>query len=339
MLKAAFLSIVEAIYFEIVRLRCLILIYGQLPRRGRIRTTLKNAVNGWNLRQSAKTLYRVRTARKILVVQYDNGFFANFLQVLDALAHAPRGCKVFVDWTLTGNEKHFRYGAPGTNIWDAIFEPLSSREEFDAAPGDAFVFKTRLNPLLASFGRALLCRRNRAFRSVRRRYNKIYERHIKIRNPYVLSEVAACSPRMREHGCIGIHKRLGVPDVAVFQQMYRMPSNDDALQAVQRVLSRIGDRHPLVFLATDDLECAALFRASFGSRLLCRDGVQRVRAAGGVEVHTQEWGSLGVKDACDVLIDGLLLSQCDTTLQLASNVTLSAAIINPNTKFEYYGAI
>jgi hypothetical protein len=65
-------------------------------------------------------------AARIVVRRHDNGFFANFLQVLDALAAAGPAAKVEVDWRLDGAEQHFTYGEAGQDVWAALFHPLGS---------------------------------------------------------------------------------------------------------------------------------------------------------------------------------------------------------------------
>lgn len=43
----------------------------------------------------------------------DNGFFANWLQLLDACFFAAESAEVEVDWVLSGREREFNYGMAG----------------------------------------------------------------------------------------------------------------------------------------------------------------------------------------------------------------------------------
>lgn len=282
-----------------------------------------------------RLLFRARTARRICIRRHDNGFFANFLAVLDLLTRARPDCKVLVDWVLAGDERDFRYGDIGTNVWDQIFAPLSCREEFDSAPGEVVFVCHRLNPFFVSLGRDLLSR-DSSFRRVRLQHHRVFRDRIRIQNEYVLREVEHCRARMKGRSCLGVHKRLSLPQVADTQLAFRMPTNERLIQAVEEIMRRRYREKPLVYLATDDADCVVAFANHFGSHLFYRDGVQRCRVGDNQEVHTQPWGCLGVKDACDVLIDALLLADCDRVLHLSSNVTMCVALLNPETELIHF---
>ena len=61
-------------------------------------------------RQHAEAV-ALATARRVVVRMHDNGFFGNFLQLLDALVHCPASCAIAVDWRTDGHEGHFTYGS------------------------------------------------------------------------------------------------------------------------------------------------------------------------------------------------------------------------------------
>lgn len=280
-------------------------------------------------------LFRVRTARRICIEHHDNGFFANVLAVLDVLAHARPGCEIRVDWTLRGVERQFRYGEVGSNVWNLIFDPLHEPEEVAAPGNDVLHLRGRLNPYFLSRARDILAR-DRRFPGLRVSLNRIITERVHIHNQFVLSEVESYRGRMAGRLCLGVHKRLSIPSVADNQESFRMPSNEDVLEAVQEIMRRSPELGMLVYLATDDADCVEIFSRQFGQRLICRPDVQRVRAGDKVEVHCQEWGRVSLKDACDVLIDGLILAQCTTVLHLSSNITTCVAFLNPQLKLIHY---
>jgi hypothetical protein len=112
-----------------------------------------------------------------------------------------------VDWRLDGTERHFTYGTPGTDVWAALFEPLSAatthastggdRERITAEtaaasaapppphPADSpLVVGRRLNMLLCSVFRAQFSASQQ-----RAHYHSLYRRYVHVRHPRVL---AAC---------------------------------------------------------------------------------------------------------------------------------------------------
>jgi hypothetical protein len=272
--------------------------------------------------------FRVRTARRVRLRHHDNGFFANVLAVLDVLGRVRSDCRVYVDWQLTGSERHFRYGMPGLNLWEELFEPLCERNIFESAPGRVCEVNTKLDPRLIGQGRDLLSSSS-SFPAMRRFYHRIYHERFRIRNTYVIQELQECQSRMKGRRCLGVHKRLGHGAVAANQRSGWIPSAEDVRRSVDEIASRFGET-PLVYLATDELDCIPILRQHLGCDLLCRPGVQRVRILDRVEVHRQDWGLVGVKDACDVLVDGLLLSRCEEFLHISSNVSTCVAFLNPD---------
>jgi len=98
-----------------------------------------------------------------------------------------------------------------------------------------------------------------------------------------------------------------------------------------------------IYLATDDADAEASFRAAFGEKLHVRQGVRRV--SGGVfddlslnEVHIRSAGNPdggSLQDAVDVLCDAVLLSHCAHVLHMDSNVSSAVAIMNPNSEMHH----
>jgi hypothetical protein len=198
-----------------------------------------------------------------------------------------------------------------------------------------FFVRRRLNPFFFSLGRDLLSR-DSSFHRVRLQHHRVFRDRIRIQNEYVLREVEQCRARVRGRSCLGVHKRLSLPQVAQNQLAFRMPTNEQLIQAVDEIMRTRYREKPLVYLATDDADCVVAFANHFGSHLFYRDSVQRCRAEDNKEVHTQPWGCVGVKDACDVLIDALLLADCDRVLHLSSNVTTCVALLSPETELIHF---
>ncbi len=283
-------------------------------------------------------IFHVRTAPRILIRREDAGFCANLLQVLDVIVHCRPDAALFVDWSCVGTEQHFKYGDVGVNLWDQIFEPLNTREEFEAAGGRVCAVGMRLNPQLISGGRDLLSI-SPNLPAVRHRYHRAYRERIRIRHAGVLQELAAYRVKMRGRPCIGVHKRVATRVVRNNQRFRHMPTNEQVAETVGRLADRCTSGRPLIYLATDDLGCVAAFTDRFGEDLLLRPDVQRVDGLTELEVHFQEFDKVTLQDACDVLIDALLLADCDEVLHLSSNVSTFVAFANPATKLTHYHEI
>jgi hypothetical protein len=218
-------------------------------------------------------------------------------------------------------------------VWDLIFEPIDKEHETSVA-GEVCI-STRLNPFFVSTGKDLLSR-SHSFQRLRKLYGNIYREKVRIRNTYVVEEVESYRQRMTGHVCLGVHKRLGTSDVASNQLSFRMPTIDEVVGTVER----LGQAHPadklLIYLATDENECVDKFQDRFGRQVIFRPDAQRVSLQDGIEVHRQEWGKVGLKEACDVLIDALLLAQCDEVLHLSSNVSTCVGFLNVCTKMTHF---
>ena len=289
----------------------------------------------WRFPSRWLRIYRVRTVSKLCIRRHDNGFFANVLAVLDVVANARADCAIFVDWTLDGTERQFRYGEPGLNVWDEIFEPLSPLDKLDSFPGPAYRISQRLSPLLVSRGRNMLAD-SRSYFAERSRYHQVYRATFRIRNKYVEHELEEYRAMMKGKICLGVHKRVGYRHFASHQRSFQLPDNKMVIECIERTIRGWKPDERLIYLATDDLDCAELFSRHFGNRLICRSNVQRVRSSDDIEVHKLDWGKVGVKDACDVLIDGLLLAECKAVLHQSSNVSTAVSFINPTVEMIHF---
>jgi hypothetical protein len=282
-----------------------------------------------------REVFRLLSARRIQVALMDNGFFANFLIVLDVLAHKREDAVVAVDWTLVGREGHFRYGRPGDDVWSALFEPLSSAQAFAEAPGPVLIVDRRANPYTNSLTRDAF-RRAPDFQAQRQRYAASYERWVRLKNPYVLEEVERLTAtRLRERFALGVHKRLGTPRVARHQERQRVRPIRDWIECTRRLVAEVTGRPVVIYLATDDGDAAARFSEAFGDQLVLRPDVQRTPAGRRLEVHRQDWGKVSLKDACDVLIDALMLARCQQVLHMSSHISTTVALINPRVRMTH----
>ena len=79
--------------------------------------------------KSMAQMVEMLCADSVVIKSHDNGFFANWLQVVDVLVHIREQVPVQVDWTVTGQELHFTFGDSGTNLWDQLFHPLEAGAE------------------------------------------------------------------------------------------------------------------------------------------------------------------------------------------------------------------
>jgi hypothetical protein len=163
-------------------------------------------------------------AERVLVRRHDNGFFANFLQVMDALAASITALsdpaesaagpesgsgsssarEVAIDWTLDGTEEHFTYGDKGDDVWSQLFEPITPPVTAAAAEEAAAAAETkgtgqvslsrRLNMLLCSVYRGMTTGEGKGgssyFGSQRYQYHALYAKHIKLRHPALLRGLA-----------------------------------------------------------------------------------------------------------------------------------------------------
>lgn len=323
----------------------------------------------------------ISTASRVLVRRHDNGFFANFLQVVDALAASisaltPREGvsgqaggvvgEVVVDWTLDGTEEHFTYGEVGENVWTQLFEPITQPWPAQATgPNQEAISDTafrpvtlgrRLNMLLCSVYRGMTTAEDGGgssyFASHRQLYNALCTKHVKVRHPAVLKAVEAGkaaldaastsdASRTKRAYRLAVHKRVSTPAVINAQSSNSLPPTSAYIAAARNALADRGgtDGNGVIWLASDDSEAVAEFQAAFGDRCIVRAGVKRT--TGGVcddgrsnEVHNLAGGAT-VEDAMDVLIDALMMSECEECIHADSNVTIAAAIFNPTMRMTH----
>src|SRR5215216_3480950 len=65
---------------------------------------------------------RMRLRKNVRIsVMRTEGLFANYLQVLQVLRRLRPDGRAQVEWTLTGDERGFRYGQIGDDVWAHLF--------------------------------------------------------------------------------------------------------------------------------------------------------------------------------------------------------------------------
>ena len=190
------------------------------------------------------------------------------------------------------------------------------------------------------------------FASHRQQYSALCANHIKVRHPAVLKAVEAGKAALdaaintSEAGEVkrvyklAVHKRVSTPAVINAQSSNSLPATPVYIEAARKALAeRAPESSGVIWLASDDSEAVAAFKAAFGHRCIVREGVKRT--AGGVcddgrsnEVHNLAGGAT-LKDAADVLIDAMMMSECDECIHADSNVTIAAAIFNPTMRMTH----
>jgi hypothetical protein len=265
----------------------------------------------------------ITEASTILVRQMGTeGLLANLLHVIEVLHRSRPDANVYVDWTLRGTEKGFRYGAVGSEVWSGLFKPIGVRPQSPAFPADYAVDLT-----LWGTGRDRLG--GQVLQNQRNAYHRTIGKWIDVTNPNVLSRTIRIHEEFFEgRFCLGVHRRVANAGVANLQRDGRLPSLNALLTRCDKLLQKLGGPHSTVFLATDDADAADAFKAAFGSRLVAQDNIKRTTASK-PEVHFGDWREMSLTDAEDVRVDTLLLSRCNMLVHASSSVSTMASFLNP----------
>mmetsp|Transcript_26966 Transcript_26966/g.48011 ORF Transcript_26966/g.48011 Transcript_26966/m.48011 type:complete len:370 (-) Transcript_26966:21-1130(-) len=264
------------------------------------------------------------------------------LQVIDALLIRPPGVRVLVDWCRQGDEAHFQYGASDFDLWAQLFESDldcgSARELASGAPDSGVqppvALKTRLNPLFSNMCRGWFWTLPaEVLKGFRKCYHDQAAGRLRPR-PAVLQQVASVCAAWAGGKAVGVHKRLGTPEVAQCQLTQRAPATAEYIAKAREQLAISGAS--TLFLATDDALALQAFREAFPEegavQLVVREGVKR--SEGGVredgvdnEVHRSPCEA---SDAADVLVDALCLARCSDLVCIDSNVAIFVALLSPS---------
>lgn len=269
---------------------------------------------------------RLGVAREVVVTRYpEEGLLANLLHVLEVVRRVRPDARVYVDWTIRGDERAFRYGERGHDVWTRLFEasgpPLTETAHRAVSRIDFAFWGTGKDHLTGKH-----------LQKHRETYHGTLLSWLAITNRRVLAQIEdICIRHFHGRFCIGVHRRVGNPMVAALQMDGKVPSLESIIQTVESIIgvaARGGDLDYSIYLATDDADAAGSFKQVFGSRLIVRENVQRT-TADGAEVHFREWGHLSITDAEDALIDTVLLSKCNVMVHTSSSVSTVASLINP----------
>ena len=260
----------------------------------------------------------------IIVEPHDNGFFANFLQVIDALVLKSPAASVYVDWSPISQARHFSYHTEG-NLWEKLFHQLGEKP---AQPG--MVMKGRINPLLANVYRGIYWELP-VFPGDRQAYSTAFAQ-VRLNNSRIENILEIHESKFKSKHVIGVHKRVSNPGTEAMQQD-RIPGTAECLARLDDYIKSL-DGDYLVYLATDDSDAAGQFTNHFGEKVLMIEDATRV--TGGTqsdgsdnEIHTRKGGA-EIRDAEDVIIDVWSLARADCLWHVnSSNIPLAASFINP----------
>lgn len=275
----------------------------------------------------------------VVVRYHDNGLFANVLQVLDALLVLRPSAPVLVNWQRQGSEGHFQYGPSGLDLFARLFRPRARCRSAgpEEAPEGAYELGSRINLVFLNIWRGYFWTLPEGLQT-------------ELRARYAEAAKALCpSSRMtaeaqrvaegwgKDAYVVGVHKRLGTPQVAACQLCQRAPKTEEFVAKAKELLAQAGARQRCaVFLATDEVQAVEAFRAAFPEddervKFCCRSGVKR--SVGGVKEDGQDnevhRSPCEVVDAEDALVDALCLRLCHDLVCIDSNVALFVAVTNP----------
>jgi len=291
----------------------------------------------------------------VVVKYHDNGLFANMLQVLDPLLLSHPESSVLVDWQRKGTEGHFQYGPEGFDLWTHLFEHCSrchsiAAESGGEAPSDAVVLTGRCNPVFMNMLRGYVWTLpEEALTDFRRRYAAASVGAVRpvprVRDR--VDEICGAWESTKAYA-VGVHKRLGTPEVAACQLSQRAPAPSEFIACARAALMKVeASTRRVVFLATDDLNAVEAFIDAFppdgsgGAQLVCRSGVKRTEGGlreDGVdnEVHRSPCEA---QDAEDALIDALCLARCSDLVCIDSNLSIFVALTNPEIRLHPLNSI
>ena len=271
------------------------------------------------------------TASTLSVAAFNNGLFANVLQVLDAALLADgTGAALLVDWTCRHELTHF-YGEVDRDLWPLLFEPLPSIPRSVGFPTEHVT--NRLNPLLLAPSRGLYFN-SPFFATHRRTYGETFARtfrplaHWMREINEVYEEPKLVAARSRGARVVGVHCRLTSAGAMRAQSTGTMVSCASSLDLIRAAL----DPTDVLLIASDAAEDAAAVVTAIGvERCVLRANVMRAAVAGTeTEVHNRPGGA-SLRDAADALIDAWLLSRSDVLLHNSEScLVLAIAFLRPS---------
>ncbi len=319
---------------------------------------------------------RLGHTNRVVQLAHDGGFFSVFNAWISHVVWEQREDRchaVLPDWDVgrmmahydTATMMSFCYGKPGDgNIWCHLFEPpfgFSDAELNDPAAlyrravRPVYVHNERREPQM-TYVHAYKLYQGRTFAAWRRQYHAVFARHIRLR-PNLQRDVDAFAARhFAGRYVIGAHVRH--PSHTVEQPGAAIAHEDAYIARIRAELTRrnLGADGWTVFLATDQARVVDRFRAEFGDRVACLDGVRRTVAAEDAAYDSlpdAEKGKLGwqlqhlvardpanwsVDMAREVVRDAWLMARCDMLLHVVSNVSTAVSYMNPELEMVFCAA-
>ncbi len=271
----------------------------------------------------------------VLNMHGGGGFFSNFNKVVDHLADClgHDGIRnVRVEWNAPPVEAghNFPYGRQEDgNVWYHFFvlpfPPSARRFPEVAATGFANLRMTyRFPHFWYKSGDAW-----------RWKYHAVYNRYIRIQ-PHIRRRVEELhSARMAGRYAIGIHARNDAHRSEHVSE--RAVTFGTFVEKINAALAA-APRDAVIFLATDVEETVGKFRAVYGDRLFVQPGVARLLGSPTGEYDHQlhhKNPNPSLKLGEDILIDGLLLANCDLFIHTVSNIATAVGFMNPRSRMVY----
>lgn len=225
-----------------------------------------------------------RHAGSLILAAFDNGLFANVLQVLDAaLLARSTGAALHVQWRRTPGQREFTYGSPGVDVWQRLFEPVHDSDEQRSSTGrsaQSYRVTNQLNPLLLAPSRNLyftapfLARHRVAYASVFadtiRPLPALLRRVDELDADARLVAARAAGGRV-----VGVHCRMVSPSAARAQAPGTMSpcSGKKVLAHLRAALE--ASAHNVLYVASDSSADATALTDAFGERCVLRKEVHR----------------------------------------------------------------
>lgn len=313
-----------------------------------------------------------KTAKKVVVIGNDGGFFSLFNRYASYLVwekDIDPSRLVLPDWRASAIQEYyglsgftsFCYASPEEgNAWLKLFEPspevtdVSIYNDTAALYDGAFVaddFNEKREPWL-TYVHAYKLYQMPEFQRWRRWYNARVSEHIR--------PVAAIQQRIdRNMAMLGDGHRMAVhirhPSHAIEQPDAQLSHIETYVRAINAYIAERGIANPQIFLATDQESTVAEMRRHFGDRLHFDTDVKRTSID-----HDLQFAGLDAKDkmreghqiqhltaadpanwsstmAAEVIADCYSLAQCDVLFHIVSNISTAVSYINPALEMVFVG--
>lgn len=254
-------------------------------------------------------------SNKFVIGTLGNGFFGNFICVLNHLIWCEKNNKIpVVYW-----DKQCIYYQPqgyngsSNNVWKYYFEQVSN---LDYIPGDnintSFLALDRTTLPIIQFDIHLFKQWLETFKPV----NKIINKYVQIKEPIINKINKFYKEKMKSKKTIGIHfrgtdKKLEIPQINPFILIAEANKYKDCQYLV----------------ATDEVKFLELAKKHLNGKVIFYDAY---RSNDGSPIHHNF--KVNALRGEEVLIEAQLLSKCDTIIHGCSNVTVCCYYFNPELK-------